>query len=40
MLNPNVHTIDKFGFYVPNHPNLEKAEIVLIGHIINEGIKK
>ena len=24
---PNVSTIDKYGFYVPNHPNLTKTEI-------------
>ena len=34
---PNVSIIDKYGFYVPNHPNLTNAEIILISHIINRG---
>ena len=37
---PNVSTIDKYGFYVPNHPHLTKEEIILISDIINEGINK
>ena len=35
---PNVTEIDKYGFYVPNHPKLTKEEINYICNIINEGI--
>jgi len=37
---PNVSIIDKYGFYIPNHPHLTTAEIVLISHIVNEGVSK
>jgi CDP-6-deoxy-D-xylo-4-hexulose-3-dehydrase len=40
VLNPNVHTIDKFGFYVPNHPHLTNAEIILISDYVNNGIQQ
>ena len=36
---PNVSIIDKYGFYIPNHPHLTSSEIILISHIVNEGIK-
>jgi CDP-4-dehydro-6-deoxyglucose reductase, E1 len=36
---PNVSIIDKYGFYIPNHPYLKSSEIILISHIINEGCK-
>tara|TARA_Y100001938_G_C8100572_1_gene441349 strand:- start:1972 stop:3123 length:1152 start_codon:yes stop_codon:yes gene_type:complete len=36
---PNVSIVDKYGFYVPNHPNLTIDEIKLISDIINEGVK-
>jgi len=35
---PNVSIIDKYGFYVPNHPQLKKEEISKICNIINKGI--
>ena len=35
---PNVSIIDKYGFYIPNHPHLTSSEIILISHIVNEGI--
>jgi len=37
---PNVSIIDKYGFYVPNHPQLKKEEIFKICNIINTEIKK
>ena len=37
---PNASIIDKYGFYIPNHPHLKSAEIMLISHIINKGIKE
>ena len=37
---PNVSIVDKYGFYIPNHPYLTKQEIILICNIINEGINK
>ena len=33
---PNVTKIDKYGFYVPNHPGLSKDDILKITNIINE----
>jgi len=36
---PNVSIIDKYGFYIPNHPHLTSSEIILISHIVNKGIK-
>ena len=35
---PNVSIIDKYGFYVPNHPHLTKKELSTIINIVNEGI--
>ena len=32
---PNVSKIDKYGFYVPNHPGLSKEDILKITNIIN-----
>ena len=32
---PNVTEIDKYGFYVPNHPKLKQEEIEYICEIIN-----
>ena len=32
---PNVSIIDKYGFYVPNHPGLTENDIVRISNIIN-----
>jgi len=37
---PNVSKIDRYGFYVPNHPNLTKQEIEFICNIINKGIEE
>jgi len=37
---PNVTKVDKYGFYVPNHPKLTKDEIVFIIHTINKEIDK
>ena len=37
---PNVSIIDKYGFYVPNHPHLTKKELFKIINIVNEGFKK
>jgi len=37
---PNVSTIDKYGFYIPNHPQLASEEIHFISNIINEEINK
>jgi CDP-6-deoxy-D-xylo-4-hexulose-3-dehydrase len=31
---PNVSQIDKYGFYIPNHPGLEKEDILKITNII------
>ena len=31
---PNVSLIDKYGFYVPNHPGLSKNDIKIITNII------
>ena len=36
---PNVSIIDRYGFYVPNHPKLTEEEIKLICDIINNQIK-
>jgi|TARA_R110000744_G_scaffold145979_1_gene258771 CDP-6-deoxy-D-xylo-4-hexulose-3-dehydrase len=35
---PNVTEVDRYGFYVPNHPKLTKDEIVFIIHTINKEI--
>ena len=35
---PNVSIIDKYGFYVPNHPHLTKEELYKIIDIVNGGI--
>lgn len=32
---PNVSLVDKFGFYIPNHPDLEESDILRISNIIN-----
>ena len=32
----NVSTIDKYGFYVPNHPTLSRKEIDFISNIVNQ----
>ena len=37
---PNVTEIDKYGFYVPNHPKLTYEEIEYICDIIKEGINE
>tara|TARA_A100001201_G_scaffold139968_1_gene132526 strand:+ start:644 stop:1798 length:1155 start_codon:yes stop_codon:yes gene_type:complete len=37
---PNVSIIDKYGFYIPNHPYLTVKELSKIIKIINEGINK
>jgi len=37
---PNVSIVDKYGFYVPNHPKLTGDEILFISNIINIGISK
>ena len=37
---PNVSMIDRYGFYIPNHPNLKKQEIEFICNIVNKGINK
>ena len=37
---PNVSIIDKYGFYVPNHPHLTENEILTITGIVNKGIKE
>ena len=29
-------TVDRYGFYVPNHPKLEEEEILFVCHKINE----
>ena len=29
----NVSIIDKYGFYIPNHPHLTSSEIILISDI-------
>ena len=31
---PNVSIVDKYGFYVPNHPGLTKQDITKISNII------
>jgi CDP-6-deoxy-D-xylo-4-hexulose-3-dehydrase len=33
---PNVSVIDKYGFYVPNHPDLKEQEIEKIASIIKK----
>ena len=33
---PNASIIDKYGFYIPNHPNLSKGDILKITKIIKE----
>ena len=35
---PNVSIIDKYGFYIPNHPHLTEGEIFKIINILNKGI--
>jgi len=35
---PNVTEVDKYGFYVPNHPKLTIDEIAVIVHAINKEI--
>ena len=35
---PNVTTVDKYGFYVPNHPKLNESEINFVCQKINEVI--
>jgi CDP-6-deoxy-D-xylo-4-hexulose-3-dehydrase len=35
---PNVSIIDKYGFYVPNHPHLTDDEIIFICDIINKSL--
>ena len=35
---PNVSIIDKYGFYIPNHPKLTSDEIDRIISIVNRGI--
>jgi CDP-4-dehydro-6-deoxyglucose reductase, E1 len=35
---PNVSIIDRYGFYVPNHPKLLNNEIQFVSDIINAGI--
>ena len=37
---PNVSKVDKYGFYVPNHPHLTEVEIEFICDIINRGIQE
>ena len=37
---PNVSTIDKYGFYIPNHPHLTTNEIRFIIDIVNRGIEE
>ena len=37
---PNVSVVDKYGFYVPNHPKLKRVEIVFISKIINSELSK
>ena len=32
----NASIVDKFGFYLPNHPKLLKDDIILISNIIND----
>ena len=36
---PNVSIIDKYGFYIPNHPYLTIEELELIIDIVNRGCK-
>jgi len=33
---PNVSVIDKYGFYVPNHPGLDKNDIIKITEVIKK----
>ena len=33
---PNVSQIDKYGFYIPNHPGLSKEDILKITSIIKD----
>ena len=33
---PNASIIDKWGFYIPNHPGLSKEDIIKISNIIKE----
>ena len=35
---PNVSMVDRYGFYVPNHPKLTEGEIEFICHTINKEI--
>ena len=36
---PNASIVDKYGFYVPNHPHLNNTELKLISNIINKGVE-
>jgi len=33
----NASIIDKYGFYIPNHPKLSKKDLEFISEIINKG---
>ena len=33
---PNVSIVDKYGFYVPNHPELSEGDIIKIVEIIKD----
>ncbi len=37
---PNVSIIDKYGFYVPNHPKLTNEEVFFISDLVNEIINE
>ena len=32
---PNVNLVDRFGFYIPNHPGINESDIIHISKIIN-----
>ena len=34
----NVSQIDKYGFYIPNHPDLKKSDILKITNIIKDSV--
>ena len=36
---PNSEIVDKYGFYIPNHPELTEVEIKMISSTIMECIK-
>jgi len=36
LILPKVSIIDKYGFYVPNHPTLSRKEIDFISNIVNQ----